>query len=270
MPGGSFRDTRSILPPFDFPFDMGLFQEQGARTMNHVPITFGDARKTLAVPSPAQVFIDGQNFFKALEAAWSRSYSDYDPMLLARLLATRLNCDMPDVHFYTGLPSAEYHPRLNDFWLRKADLMERDGVNVTLRPLRYMRGPDGRIGAREKGIDTRMSLDMLKVSAKPGVAKIIILSLDQDLCEAVSDIHALAAEQGRKMDITTVFPEFPPQKGRFCRPIRGTRAFTLRERDYYLCRDQRVAPRKASEFACPALSPAEPTEAEPPEVGLEP
>lgn len=244
-------------------------QSQEIPMMQHIPFP-QDFTVTSRKISSSQVFIDGQNFFKSLEAAWGRPYSDYDPMMLARVLAMRLNCEMPDVHFYTGLPSAEYHPRLNDFWLRKAEQMEKDGVNVTLRPLRYIRGSDGRIGAREKGIDTRMSLDMLKISSKPGVGKIIILSLDQDLCEAVSDIQGLAAEHGRKIDVTTVFPEFPLHKGRLCRPIRGTRGFCLRERDYYLCRDQRVAPRRASDFANPDVASPVVACVEPRDAGLEP
>src|SRR3546814_9332834 len=96
-------------------------------------------------------------------------------------------CSLPFSRFYTGVPDAADKPFWNHFWNAKAAQMGREGVYVFTRPLRYrnkiVRLPDGTehsfLDGDEKGIDVRISLDVIRLALKREFDVAILFCRDQ-------------------------------------------------------------------------------------------
>jgi len=176
-------------------------------------------------PSPCRVhaFIDGQNLFHAVRRAFGYTYPNYDPLRLAQAVGALLSDrQLVQVHFYTGVPSQHRSPRWSEFWSAKVRAMKVAGINVVTRPLLYSPGevvkPDGSVEtvmvAREKGIDLRLALDLVRLARRGEFDAALIFSQDGDLAEAVDEIKLLRAELGRWLVVDCAFPipAIPPQR----------------------------------------------------------
>jgi len=112
------------------------------------------------------------------------------------------------------MPSPEHEPHWNDFWRNKTNQMKRDGVHVYTRSVRYsdceITMPDGTVKVgkkgREKGIDIRISLDIIRAALVNWCDGMLIFSQDQDFYEVVKDIMIIAEEQERHIAIVSAFP----------------------------------------------------------------
>ena len=84
------------------------------------------------------------------------------------------------------------------YWTRRLTAMRRAGVVVTSRTLRHrienIRLPDGSVHElaveREKGIDLRLGLDVVRMAQNAALDVAIIFSQDQDIADAVSPVAA--------------------------------------------------------------------------------
>lgn len=93
--------------------------------------------------------------------------------------------------------------------------MRRAGIHVTSRPLRYWREmialPDGSerevFVPREKGIDLRLGLDVIRMARNGDFDVAIVFSQDQDLAEVASEIRDIARSTNRWLKIACAFPE---------------------------------------------------------------
>lgn len=73
--------------------------------------------------------------------------------------------------FYTGVPTAARDPDWRAYWNNRLLAMRRTGIMVVSRDLKYhaieVLGPDGAIDTvevpREKGIDIRLALDIVRM-----------------------------------------------------------------------------------------------------------
>ena len=145
----------------------------------------------------AHAFFDAQNLFHATKMAYGYRYPNFDPVALAHLACERLRLRCDGIHFYTGV----HDPRVNlfwhEFWTRKLQVLGTRGVDVFSRRLAYssetIAQSDGssttvRV-AREKGIDVRIALDMVRLAREAAYDVAILFSSDQDLSEAVAEVH---------------------------------------------------------------------------------
>src|SRR3546814_18294123 len=95
--------------------------------------------------------------------------------------------------------------------------MGREGVYVFTRPLRYrnkiVRLPDGTehsfLDGDEKGIDVRISLDVIRLALKREFDVAILFCRDQDLTEVADEIRLIAKEQDRWIKVASAFPHSP-------------------------------------------------------------
>ena len=95
--------------------------------------------------------------------------------------------------------------------------MRRSGVHVTSRPLRYRREtvslPDGSdrevFVPREKGIDLRLGLDVVRMARNGDLDVAVIFSQDQDLAEVSSEIRDIARSTNRWLKIASAYPDSP-------------------------------------------------------------
>jgi uncharacterized LabA/DUF88 family protein len=190
-------------------------------------------------------FIDGQNLFYAARQAFGYSSPNYDPKRLTELVAGSRGWTVAGVQFYTGMPDLHDNPFWHRFWTAKCAVMRDQGVATFTRPLRYrdetVELPGGgivttRIG-REKGIDVRIALDIVRLARSGALDVALVFSQDQDLSEVANEVRAIAREQGRWIKMACAFPASPAYANR--RGIDKTDWIRLDQATY----DQAIDPR---------------------------
>jgi uncharacterized LabA/DUF88 family protein len=183
------------------------------------------------------VFIDGQNVYKRCESLYRHGVCH--PLLLAdRLIGGR---KLVGVRYYSGVHDPTVNPSGRSQSDRRHNLMRRTGVTVVERPLRYRWEwgfdpsalPDPRVSqgqrmqitvtpyqrAREKGIDLTIGLDVVDLAHRGHMDVAIVVSSDNDLCEAARSTHDVTRARGRVSVEAAVFNE-------------GRSAVLLRHYDY--------------------------------------
>ena len=198
--------------------------------------------------SPAKraiAFVDGQNLFYAAREAFGHDEPNYDIGSLARQVCRSQGWQLTEVRFYTGIPDACNNPRWHFFWTRKLAAMERQGIIVYSRPLRYrdrrVTLPDGTqhsaLIGEEKGIDVRLALDVTALAHRRAYDVALVMSQDQDLLEVAEEIRTIAREQRRWITIACAFPQSPDSWNR--RGIDKTDWITIGRELYDQCLDLR-------------------------------
>ena len=192
-------------------------------------------------------FFDGQNLFQHAKAAFGHSHPNYDPHALASAVCKSKGWQLTQVRFYTGVPTRERDQRWHDYWTRRLTAMQRAGIYVTKRNLRYHEEerelPGGTTETvylpREKGIDLRLALDVVQMARTKQFDVALIFSQDQDLAEIVAEVHGIAKEANRRMEIACAFPDSPTATSRrgidrteWIRVDEGLYNANLDQRDY--------------------------------------
>ena len=199
------------------------------------------------VPSAprAAIFVDGQNLFHSVRAAFGYTLPNYDVAALARAVCHPRGWTAESAQFYTGLPSENDEPAWYHFWEQKIATMGRHGVKVVSRPLRYRDKaiilPDGspivlRAG-EEKGIDVRIALDVIGGAYRDQFDVAVIFSQDQDFAEVADEIRAISRAQRRWIKVASAFPVSPTSRSN--RGIDKTDWITIDRTMYDQCLDRR-------------------------------
>ena len=118
------------------------------------------------------------------------------------------------VRFYTGIPSADRAPMWHGYWTRRLTAMRRAGIAVTSRHLRYrverVRLPDGSVHEnpveREKGIDLRLGLDVVRMARNDELDVAIVFSQDQDLAEVAGEVRDISRSAERWLKVVSAIP----------------------------------------------------------------
>lgn len=171
------------------------------------------------------VFIDGQNAYKTCERLYK--HGPCHPLLLAERLASSRK--LVGVRYYSGVHDPSVEGALRSRTDRRHNLMRRVGVTVVERQLRYrwewgfdpnlLPDPMKNIGqqlqvsvrpyqrAREKGIDLAIGLDVVDLAIAGLMDVAVIVSSDNDLCEAARATHAVTSGPGRVSVEAALFNE---------------------------------------------------------------
>jgi uncharacterized LabA/DUF88 family protein len=176
-------------------------------------------------------FIDGQNLFRSVKEAWGYHFPNYDVSKLTHAIAeskAMQGWNAPTVYFYTGTPDPVIDPMWATFWQRKVAAMRLAGVTVFTRTLRYgaSRFTCGRCATeqvvsvscancgtvkpdrgREKGIDVRIALDIVRLAREDAYDVALVFSQDQDLSEAADEVRATARQNRRWISVASVYPD---------------------------------------------------------------
>jgi uncharacterized LabA/DUF88 family protein len=151
-------------------------------------------------------YIDGQNLFHALKDAYGYIYPNYDIRKLANTIVSLFNLQgwiLKRVYFYTGIPSITDSYHWNHFWIKKLAKMGTSGIYTYARELSHN---------KEKGIDLRLAIDVIR-SARRGEYDIcVIFSQDQDFTELAKEIRFISKEDDRWIKICSAFPVSPQYK----------------------------------------------------------
>ncbi|MYH91868.1 MAG: NYN domain-containing protein [Gammaproteobacteria bacterium] len=190
-------------------------------------------------------FFDGQNLFRHAKDAFGHHHPNYDPGKLAVAVCDANGWSETGVHFYTGVPEAEHSAMWHGYWTRRLTAMRRAGITVTSRRLRHrierITLPDGTEYQapvmREKGIDLRLGLDVVRMARNRELDVAVIFSQDQDLAEVAREIRDISRSQGRWLKIVSAFPDASGATAR--RGISGTDWFRMDRAFYDACLDTR-------------------------------
>ncbi|MCY3019370.1 MAG: NYN domain-containing protein [Planctomycetota bacterium] len=162
----------------------------------------------------AAVFVDGQNLYHCVKETFGYTYPNYSFPPLALRICRQNGWEAKLIHFYSGVPDAADDPHWHTFWANKLRSMGWQGVKVFSRPLRY-RNETIVIGgaqhtvrvAREKGIDVRMAIDIIRLALRKEYDVALIFSQDQDFAEVADEVRVIAEEQQRSILVASAFPE---------------------------------------------------------------
>ncbi|MEI7851029.1 MAG: NYN domain-containing protein [Kiritimatiellales bacterium] len=170
-------------------------------------------------PSAKRVmaFFDGQNLFYAAKDAFGYPFPNYDPHKLATEICKTKGWNLSGIRFYTGIPDIIADPDRHHFWSAKLAVMGTRGIKPFTRTLRYQNKvislPNGQLTTaqvgREKGIDVRIALDIVRFALENRYDVALIFSQDQDLSEAVDDVLSIARRDNRWIKVACAFPISP-------------------------------------------------------------
>lgn len=200
----------------------------------------------------AAIYVDGQNLFNAAKEAFGYAYPNYHIRALAETVCEARKWLLSSIHFYTGIPDPSIDPERHHFWVAKLAAMGTRGIRTFSRPLRYsnqlVQLPNGNVTTtlvgREKGIDIRLALDVVRGALNGQYDVAVIFSQDQDLSEAVKEIQSIARKQQRWIKIACAFPFSPAMRNR--RGINDTDWIKLDRATYDACIDPNDYRRKGS------------------------
>ena len=190
-------------------------------------------------------FFDGQNLFRHAKDAFGHHHPNYDPVRLAAAVCDANGWISASVRFYTGVPDAKRSPMWHGYWTRRLTALRRAGVDVTARRLscriERIRLPDGTTHAvpvqREKGVDLRLGLDVVRLARNRDLDVAVVFSQDQDLAEVAREVRDIARSQGRWLKIVSAFPH--GDRATSARGIDRTDWFRMDREFYDACLDLR-------------------------------
>ncbi len=196
-------------------------------------------------PKKAVVFIDGQNLYRCAKDAFGHFYPNYDVKKLSEHICQDKGWELKQIRFYTGVPDPTDNALWHQFWSAKLAYLGKIGVHVYSRSLRYrnevLQLPDGTsktlLVGREKGIDVRIALDIVRLAHRRDYDVAVVFSQDQDLSEAADEVKVISNEQDRWIKIASAFPISPTSKN--TRGINGAEWIKIDRATYDTCIDPR-------------------------------
>jgi len=191
----------------------------------------------------AIVFIDGQNLYRTIKDAFGYHYPNYDIKALSETVCQNQGWKVKEVHFYTGIPDFHDDAFWNNFWVNKLTAVGQSGVKIFSRPLRYsnekVKLPNGIthsfLVGREKGIDVRIALDVIRLAHEKSYDVAVIFSQDQDLSEVADEVRIISGEQNRWIKVASAFPVSPTLRN--SRGINKTDWIKIDRKTYDSCID---------------------------------
>jgi uncharacterized LabA/DUF88 family protein len=189
-------------------------------------------------------FVDGQNLFFAAKDAFGYNYPNYDvKKLCASVAYDQPGWNIIQERFYTGMPDQGKDASLYQFWNAKLASMGRAKIYTFTRPLKYRNETvtllDGTcetvLPKREKGIDVRLALDMVRLAIDNVYDVALLFSQDQDLSEVVDELKSISRLQNRWICMASSYPTSATSYN--SSGVRGTKWIPIDQAVYDSCID---------------------------------
>jgi len=140
------------------------------------------------------------------------------------------------IFIYTGIHRPAKNRTWYTFWTNKLNVYKKDSrVTVTTRYLKYSITKDGHEVAREKGIDIKIALDLIRMARLGEYDVAVLFSQDGDFAEVAEELRNVAREKNRWIKIASAYPCNPSMK----RGIEKTDWIPLSKAEYDSCIDPR-------------------------------
>jgi len=149
------------------------------------------------------VFVDYQNCYGAARETFHDSadpgyIGNIHPHVLAHLLASKDSgaYELVFVGVYCGIADPRRDPRTAAARQKQIAAWQKSGAVVFARPLRY---PSGwpKVPAEEKGVDVKMSIDVVMGAVTDSYDVAILASCDTDLAPVVEALLQMSATTGK-------------------------------------------------------------------------
>jgi uncharacterized LabA/DUF88 family protein len=190
-------------------------------------------------------FIDGMNLFNAAKRCFGYQFPNCDHAKLVNAVVNMEAARQLDrATLYQGVPRQEHDADKYRWWNRKLAVTGRSGVVVERR---YMARRELKITLdgivhfehtvprlQEKGIDLKLGLALVRWANSRAFDVAIIFSQDGDLVEAAEEVHRIAAEQNRWVQVECAHPYSPVCD---CWPINRTLQRQIPRAMYDACID---------------------------------
>lgn len=190
----------------------------------------------------ASFFVDGQNLFHSTRNAFGYTYPNYDVLKLSEKICELKNWQKANISFYTGIPDVKIERNWHIFWTRKMAVMKTAmGIKTFSRKLQYTKitGDYSKPSfiRKEKGVDIRIALDVIRAIFDNECDVVVIFSQDQDLSEVAKEVRDIAKKRNRWLKIASAFPVSPSYKNN--RGIDSTDWIKIEREMYDQCIDTR-------------------------------
>ncbi|MSP20265.1 MAG: NYN domain-containing protein [Alphaproteobacteria bacterium] len=190
-------------------------------------------------------FIDGQNLFRHAKDALGYYHPNYHPKKLVDAVCATNGWKSQGARFYTGVPTAGRDPDWHAYWNSRLLGMRRSGTMGINSDLKYhsikVAGPNGEIDTvdipREKGIDVRLALDVVRMARHGQFDVAILFSQDQDLAEVAAEVRDISITEDRWLKVVSAFPVGPDASS--ARGIDRADWFRIDRTFYDSCIDER-------------------------------
>jgi uncharacterized LabA/DUF88 family protein len=190
------------------------------------------------------VFIDGENLRKTCYRVFEWGYC-HPQKLAAELVATQPDRELTQCRLYTGVPNPNVESKRAGKVTRRLNAYEDAGTHVVRRPLLYfdewvIQNPpetttatatavvsgtgtassSGSVSVQaemlkvghEKGIDTRLALDLIRLAIDNIYDLAVVVSGDSDIDEAVKEVIDLRPYLGRWITLENAVPRVEGKK----------------------------------------------------------
>lgn len=156
------------------------------------------------------------------EKAFGYTYPNYDPLKLSEEVCAFKRWELKGVRLYTGVHTPKENEYWSSFWNSKLAVYgTRQNVEVFTRPLQYIKkdviDSDGKsqqvVTPKEKGIDVRISLDIVRMARLNQLDVVVLFSQDQDFAEVAKDVLEISRSEDRWIKIVSVFPDGNGRRG---------------------------------------------------------
>lgn len=180
-------------------------------------------------------FFDCQNLFGAVKKLWGYSFPNFDPVKLSKLIISKQAPSMwklTSINLYTGIHEVSVNPYWYNFWNRKLSNHRSQDTRVRFftSPLRYSDNVP-----REKGIDIRIALDLVRMARSNQYDVAVLFSQDNDFSEVAKEIRDIAEEKNRWIKIASAYPCDSINRG--IRGVNRTDWITISKSEYDSCID---------------------------------
>jgi hypothetical protein len=117
------------------------------------------------------------------------------------LVSKTLGRTLTQIRFYTGVPQREQDAQWCNFWKRKLEHLDNQGIEVY----------KGRVNEhqQEKGVDVKLSVDLIQLTYKKRYEVAIIVSQDRDFEPAIELVKKITGDQNRQLIFESHFPVEP-------------------------------------------------------------
>lgn len=191
-------------------------------------------------------FFDAQNLFLTAKECFGYKYPNFDPIKLAKEI-TKLERGrkLKKIHLYTGVHSIKEDEFLHKFWMNKLQGLRRAGVDAHHRFLKYTEvkkiTESGEVEIikkpREKGVDVKIAVDLIRLARKGLYDTVIIFSQDTDLNEAIDELYEVKKEFNRWIRFECAYPYKEGMKNP--RGLKRTKWWKISKELYDKCLDER-------------------------------
>jgi uncharacterized LabA/DUF88 family protein len=165
-------------------------------------------------------FIDGMNLFNSAKRCFGYRHPNCDHL---KIVNATVNIEpgrqLERATLYQGVPKSEHDANSNAWWNRKLAMVGRSGVKIERRYMKRREltiSLDGIVHFEhtvqrliEKGIDLKLGLDLVRYANSKSYDVAIVFSQDGDLVEAVEEVHRIASEQNRWVQVECAYPVTP-------------------------------------------------------------